>query len=66
MVSSIDMKLTIHFNVSHLFTQLNSSIWPMDWTLSGTITPDQSGPGSNDDEGVLHIPQSSMTSWRVL
>ena len=26
-------------------------------TLTGTITPDQSGPGSNGDEGALHIPQ---------
>ena len=29
----------------------------MDATLTGTTTPDQSGPGSNDDEGVFHIPQ---------
>ena len=30
----------------------------IDWTLSGTSTLGQSGPGSNDDEGVLHITQS--------
>ena len=35
-----------------------SSIWPIDRTLSGTTTPGQSGPGSNGNEGVLHIPQS--------
>ena len=35
---------------------LNSSIWPIDETLTG-----QSGPGSNGHEGVLHIPQSSRT-----
>ena len=29
--------------------------------LTGTITPDQSGSGSNDNEGILHIPQSSRT-----
>ena len=31
-----------------------------DWTLSGPTTPDQSGPGSNSNEEVLHIPQSSI------
>ena len=37
----------------------NSSIWPIDRTLSGTATPGQNGPGSNGNEEVLHIPQSS-------
>ena len=41
------------------FQWSNSSIWLIDRTLSGTITPDQSGSGSNGNEGVLHIPQSS-------
>ena len=27
--------------------------------LSGATTPGQSGPGSDGNEGVLHIPQSS-------
>ena len=36
-----------------------SSIWPIDRTLSGATTLGQSGPGTNDNEGVLHIPQSS-------
>ena len=35
------------------------SISPKDWTLSGTTTLCQSGPGRNDNEGVLHILQSS-------
>ena len=34
-----------------------SSIWPVDRTLSGAVTPGQSGPRS---EGVLHIPQRSI------
>ena len=38
----------------------NSSIWPIDRTISGAITPSQSGPGSNGNEGVLCIPQSSI------
>ena len=29
----------------------------MDRALSGATTPSQSGPGSNDNEGVLRIPQ---------
>ena len=35
----------------------NTSIWPIDKTLSGAATSDQSGPENNGDEGVLHIPQ---------
>ena len=35
------------------------TIWPIDWTLSGATTPDQSGPGSDGNEGVLRIPKSS-------
>ena len=37
----------------------NSSIWPIDRTLSGATTQGQSGPGSDGNEGVLHIRQSS-------
>ena len=29
----------------------------MDRALSGATTPGPSGPGSNGNEGVLHIPQ---------
>ena len=37
----------------------NSSIWPINSTLSGATTPGQSRPGSNGNERVLCIPQSS-------
>ena len=40
---------------------LNSSIWPPDKTLTGTTLSDQSGSGSNFNEEILHIPQSSKT-----
>ena len=40
----------------------NSSIWPIDRTLSAATTTDQSGPGSNGNEQVLHILQSSKTA----
>ena len=36
-----------------------SSIWLIDRTLSGATTLDQSGPGRDGNEEVLHIPQSS-------
>ena len=38
-----------------------SSIWPIDWTLWGALTPVQNGAGSNGNKGALHIPQSSWT-----
>ena len=46
----------IQFSISMQF----SSIWPIDRTLSGASTLGQSWPGSNGNEGVLHIPQSSI------
>ena len=36
----------------------NSSIWPMDMTLSGALTLNLSGPGSNHNVRVPCIPQS--------
>ena len=48
----------IQFDINTQF----SSIWPIDRTLSGATIPSQCGPGSDDNEGVLHIPQiSSIT-----
>ena len=46
---------TIQFSISTQF----SSIQPIDRTLPGTITPGQSGPGSDGNKGVFCIPQSS-------
>ena len=40
---------------------LQTSIWPIDRTLSGTATSGHSGPGSNGNEEVLHITQNSRT-----
>ena len=37
----------------------NSSIWCLDRILSDTTTLGQSGPGSNSNEGILHISLSS-------
>ena len=46
---------TIQFSISTQF----SSIWPIDRVLSSAATLGQREPGSNGNEGVLHIPQSS-------
>ena len=54
---------TIQVSISTEF----SSIWPIDISLSGAITPGQSGPGSNGNEGVLCITQhSSITGTSSL
>ena len=34
---------------------LHISVWSVNETLTGTITPGQSGPGSISNEGVLYI-----------
>ena len=34
----------------------NNSISPKDKTISGATTRGQSGPGSDDNEGLLRIP----------
>ena len=49
---------TIQFGIIHLS---NSSIWPIEGTLTGTTTLDQSEPGNNGNEEVLHIPQNFRT-----
>ncbi len=46
---------TIQFSIS----SQSSFIRPIDKTLSGATTSGQSGPGSNSNERVLWIPQSS-------
>ena len=37
----------------------NSSIWPIEKTLSGATTLGQRGPGRDSNEGVPCVPQSS-------
>ena len=49
---------TIQFSMNTQF----SSIWPIDRSLSGATISGQSGPGSDGDEGVLCIPQSSWNT----
>ena len=51
----------IQFSIRHLFVYtLNvKQFYLSHRTLSGATTPYQNGLGSNGNEGVLHIPQSS-------
>ena len=37
-------------------------IWPLDRILSGATTLDLSGPGSDGNEGVFHVPQNSSNT----
>ena len=56
--------LTIQFNISHFFAHLkwfNSSIWPIDGTLTGSTSLGQNEPGSNGNERIFHIILSSRT-----
>ena len=51
------MRKTVLFQkIQFIISTQFSLIWPIDMTLSGATTPDQSGPGSDSKEGVLHIP----------
>ena len=52
---AIQFTQTIHFSMRMLLVLFNQKIGP--W--SGATTPGQSGPGSDGNEGVLRIPQSS-------
>ena len=54
--------LTIQCKISHLFNWFNSSVWPIDETQKGSTFPSQRGPGSNSNEGVRCILQSSSTT----
>ena len=46
---------TIPFTISTQFC----SLWLLDRTLSGATTPGLKVPGSDGNERILHIPQSS-------
>ena len=52
------LDLPIKFNMNHVCTQFKCQTVLIDGTLSGAITPGQSGPRSNGNEGALRIPRS--------
>ena len=53
------LKIVQFQTIQFIISTLLSSSWPINWTLFGTTTPVQSGPGSDCYKGVLYIPQSS-------
>ena len=65
--------LIIQFSINHLSTHsfkyskwLNTSIWPLDGTLTGTITLDQNGLGNIGNEGVTpHSPKFQDLSLTI-
>ena len=59
-VNTVSMSKTVLFQAIQfsISTQF-SSTWPIDRTLSSTITQGQSWHGSEDNEELLRIPQSS-------
>ena len=61
MVSSIAIKQS-QFNISHLFAY--SLFYLTHRMQSGATTLGQSGPGSNGNEGVLHI-SPNLQGWSV-
>ena len=58
-VRSLNIKRVLFQVIQFSMSTHYSTIWPIDWILSGATTPDQSGPRSDGIEVVLCIPQSS-------
>ena len=58
-VRSLYVKIVLFRAIQFSIRTQFSSIWPIDRTLSGATTTGESGPGSDCNEGVLRIPQSS-------
>ena len=54
-IHSLNVK-TVQLSINTQFKCKNSKL--VDWALSGATTPGQSGPGNDDNEEVLCIPQS--------
>ena len=54
-------QIIYNYMVSSIYKYFSkTSIWPLDGTLTGTI-PVPSGPGSNDNEKILHTSQIFRT-----
>ena len=59
LVSSLNIKTVLFQVIQFSISMQYSSFWHINRTLSGATTPGQSGPWSDGNEEVLHIPQSS-------
>ena len=61
-VRCLNLKTVLFQVIQFCISTHFSSIWPIDRTLSGITTLGQSAPGSDGNEGVFHIPQSSSVT----
>ena len=57
--TQLNVKTVLFWTIQLSINMKFSSIWPIDRALSGVTTPGQSEPGSDGNEEVLRIPQSS-------
>ena len=60
------LKTVLFQAIQCCISTLFSSNWPIDRTLSCANTLGQSGPGSDANKGVLHIPQSFSITGTTL
>ena len=55
----LNVKIVLFQGIQFSIITWYSYIWSIDRTLSGVTTLGQSEPGSDGNEGMLHIPQNS-------
>ena len=58
-VHSLNVKTVLFLTIYFIINTQFSTVLPIDRTLFGATTSGKSGPGSNGNEGVMRIPQSS-------
>ena len=61
LLSNTNRKICTQLNGSKCWKWLHISIWPLNETLTDTITLGQSGPHSNSNEGELYIQNWVLT-----
>ena len=59
LIRSLNVKKILFQTILFILSTQFISIWLIDRTFFGSTTTGQSGPGSDDKEGVLRITQSS-------
>ena len=65
-IRSFDIKTVLFQAIPFSISTQFRSFWTIDRTLSDATTPGQSGPGSDGNEGVHRIPQSSRITGTSL
>ena len=63
LVRSLNVKTVLFLKIPFSISTQFSSIWPIDRTLSGATSEGQRGLESDNNEGVLRIPQSSSITY---